>query len=165
MMILDESLFAEMSKQDILEEARKKRKNKKNKLSFKGFGWWPIYIDDEDHNCGNMEYNNNMFNKMMGNADYSSDVNGDIGAGEGAGVGMGESLIKETSIKMMPRVKEFILTYSDLIQDEDWDELFDAHACNPDWPELDEDEVRNLVAILNDTCDADLDVEGVLAGV
>ena len=172
MMILDESLFIEMSEQDILEEARKKkRKNKKNKLSFKGFGWWPIYLDDdEDRNCGNMEYNNAMFNKMMGSADYSSDVGGDIGAsdagaGEGVGTGMGESLIKETIIKMMPRVKEFIITYSNLIQDEDWDELFDAHACNPDWPELDEDEVRNLVAILNDTCDADLDVEGILAGV
>ena len=130
-MKLDESLFTEVSEQDILEEARKKkRKKSRNKLSLKGFGWWPIYIDDEDHNCGNMEYNNNMFNKMMGSADYSSDVGGDIGdagAGEGVGVGMGESLEVNNSneIEISYTLKKFINEHKHLIQDENWDELFE----------------------------------------
>lgn len=160
-MILDESLFTEMSEQDILEEAKKKKKRKKskNKLSLKGFGWWPIYLDDdenENHNCGNMEYNNDMFNKMMGNADYSNDVGGDIGAsdagaGEGAGAGMGESLEVNNynEIEISYALKKFINEHKHLIQDEDWDELFEK----AEWSLSSEEQVDLVEMLRSIGCD------------
>lgn len=73
----------------------KKRKNRsvknKNKKLYKSLGWWPIYIPDEEDNCGNMEYNNNMFNKIMGNIEIDNasintnneiEGSGSIGASE-----------------------------------------------------------------------------------
>ena len=119
-MILDENLFETIS----IIEARKK-KRRKNKLSLKGFGWWPIYIDDEDHNCGNMEYNNAMFNKMMGSADYTSTDVGDDG--DGVGVGMGESFIvtpKSEKLDISNTLKDFINKNQDLINNGEWEELF-----------------------------------------
>lgn len=123
----DDQFFQNLIKGRLTEARKKKtskKKKNKNKLSFKGFGWWPIYIDDEDHNCGNMEYNNDMFNKMMGNADSSIDV-GD--GGEGAIGGMGESFIftpKSEKLDISDSLKGFINSHQDLINRGEWKELF-----------------------------------------
>lgn len=112
---LNESLFEEYNESDNnLTEAKKKRKKKKisqvnpGEAIFKSVkdlqkwvkkrqkGWGSfVHID----NCGNMDYNNDMFNKMNGadnssssGSDISTDVGGGASEGVSTGAGMGESL-------------------------------------------------------------------------
>ena len=84
-------------------------------------------------NCGNMDYNNDMFNKMNGLGDTSSNPITDGGASDatpsggdvGGGMGMGESLKvippkKELRDYLTTREINFIKSNQNLLNNQDW---------------------------------------------
>ena len=129
---------------DILEEAKKsKNKNrKKKKIDYTEFntpaklnawvkkrqkGLSPFtYLNP---NAGNVEYNNSMFNQMMGSADGASSVgvsdggisNGGLSApaGDGGGMAMGEALQPTDAQKRYIEIgsKAFLEQYKDILDD------------------------------------------------
>ena len=163
-MILDESLFEDCVDLNVNLLESKKRKKKRisdvkagdpifksiNKMKEwvkkrqKGQGYFVTY------DVGNMDYNNMMFNKMHGASDIgvsSSGTEGDVSSSDvGVGIGMGESLkvMDKKDIYFSPKVKSFVNEYKQLIDDEEWDELFMEYAEE----ELNIEEQSQLVALL-----------------
>ena len=164
-LFLNESLFEEYNESDNnLMEAKKRKKKKISQVNpgeaifksvkdmqkwvkkrQKGMGYF-VHMD-----CGNMDYNNNMFNKMHGMTDTSSSSTTDGGAsdatssGGDVGVGMGESLeMNKDVIKLSPNLIQFMKEHRDLIDEEDWDTLFLDYAED----ELSEEDQSQLVQVL-----------------
>lgn len=161
--------------EESLTEAKKKRKKKKisqvnpGEAIFKSVkdmqkwvkkrqkGWGSfVHID----NCGNMDYNNDMFNKMHGLGDTSSSSTTDGGASDAApsggdvGVGMGESLeMNKDVVKLSPNLIQFMKEHRDLINEKDWDTLFLDYAED----ELSEEDQSQLVqALISIGCDIEV---------
>ena len=134
-------------------------------------------------NAGNVEYNNDMFNHLTGadGGDFGSisgsgnelgapAIGSDMGsfggdAGVSAGGGMGESFKIEkvknnsTQEEMSPNVKLFIEENIDLIEDENWDELFELAQNNPKHPlHLNDEEIDELIYILVNTLGANFEI-------
>ena len=113
----------------------------------KGQGYFVTY------DVGNMDYNNMMFNKMHGASDIgvsnNDGIEGDVSSSDvGVGMGMGESLkvMNKKDIHFSSKVKSFINNpkYKQLIDDEEWDELFMEYAEK----ELSMEEQSQLVELL-----------------
>ena len=163
-MLLNESLFEEYDDNDQyyvnndkykleeITEAKKKKKKKKVsqvnpgeaifksvkdmqkwvKKRQKGMGYF-VHMD-----CGNMDYNNGIFNKMHGLGDTSSttttDIGGDVGGEGGVNSSGGEGMGMGESLKIIPPKKElndyltsgeidFIKNNKQLINDRNWVEF------------------------------------------
>lgn len=160
--------------EESLTEAKKKRKKKTSAMNSgeaifksvkdmqkwvkkrqKGMGYF-VHMD-----CGNMEYNNNMFNKMHGMADASSDPIVDGGASDNASsggdvgsVGMGESLeTNKDKTKLSSKLVTFMKEHKHLINEKDWDTLFLDYAED----ELSEEDQSQLVqALISIGCDIEV---------
>lgn len=119
----------------------------------KGMGYF-VHMD-----CGNMDYNNDMFNKMHGLGDTSSSSTTDGGTSDaapsggdvGGGMGMGESFeMNKNVVKLSPNLIQFMKEHRDLINEEDWDALFLDYAED----ELSEEDQSQLVqALISIGCD------------
>lgn len=187
-MVLNESLFEEYNESDNnLTEAKKRKKKKISQVNpgeaifksvkdmqkwvkkrQKGMGYF-VHMD-----CGNMDYNNNMFNKMHGLGDTSSSSTTDGGASDAApsggeaSVGMGESLKiippkKELRDYLTTREINFIKSNQNLLNNQDWiqfvQEMNDAFMYKENMyaivdflkvtlPEIDFTELEQLIDIL-----------------
>ena len=154
------------------------RWTKKRQKGLPYFGGWL------NPNAGNVEYNNDMFNHLTGadGGDFGSisgsgnelgapAIGSDMGsfggdAGISAGGGMGESFNMEEKVKnnstqeeMPPNVKLFIEENIDLIEDENWDELFELAQNNPKYPlHLNDKEIDELIYILVNTLGANFEI-------
>ena len=112
--------------------------------------------------CGNMDYNNDMFNKMHGLGDTSSSSTTDGGTSDaapsggdvGGSMGMGESFeMNKDVVKLSPNLIQFMKEHRDLINEEDWDTLFLDYAED----ELSEEDQSQLVqALISIGCDMEV---------
>lgn len=148
-----------ISNNNTINEAKKKRQ----KLKLNIEAGVPIFKSTDDikkwvkkrqkgmgsfvtYDCGNMEYNNHMFNKMHGDTSNSVDnVTPSIGDTSiaqsdvvSSASGMGESLnldsYPNSNNKISPEVKNFIQSEKDTIQNNQWEQLSDKfikyNFCN-----------------------------------